>query len=369
MKKFFTLVVATIVAFGATVFAQTPAIEQDRFFDETYVGVEIGYGAKVHSWDMQGLNLGLRWGKWFTPQIGAEFEGGIQFSDNSTNRVLYHRVGVNALLNLDYLNGYRGHRNLCEVVPFVGIGWQRNYQYWDHGYFKMYPENALYTKMGLHIDFNVGNGWQVNIIPSVAYQLTPTKLQYNVNRLDMSLAVGATYNFKNSHGTHWFTVSDKVYTQAQMDELLAVTNELRANNESLRKALEDCMNRPATIIEETKVVTNTVTNTDVVTKPVFATIGFERNSAKILGVYDLNVRTIADFMKASDQHFTVVGFASEEGNAEYNEALSLRRAQAVADALEAYGVDPAKIHVEGKGATTEFGNALDLNRTVQIVVE
>ena len=357
MKKF----VAIFAMMFAFVFAnaQTLPIKQDRFFDETYVGVELGYGAKVHSWDWEGLNLGLRWGKWFTPQIGAEFEGGIQFSDNSTNRVLYHRVGVNALLNLDYLNGYRGHRNLCEVVPFVGVGWQRNYQYWDHGYFKMHPVNTMYTKMGLHIDFNLKNGWQMNIIPAVAY--TFPEYKYDVRNLDMSLMVGVTYNFKNSHGTHWFETCDKVYTQAQMDEVLAFTNELRENNEMLRAALEDCLNRPTTVVSEVE--------TKTVVKPVFATIGFEQNSDKILGVYDLNVRTIADFMKASNQHFTIVGFASEEGNAEYNQALSVRRAEAVAEALESYGVDPAKLHVEGKGATTEFGNALDLNRTVQIVAE
>ena len=363
MKKFLTLVVATIVAFGATAFAQTRAIEQDRFFDETYVGITIGEDGMGKSGDWVGMNAGLRLGKWFTPQFGLELEGTAQFND-FYKRINSHRVGVNALVNLNYLNGYRGHRNDCEFVPFVGLGWQRNYNPCEACQSPF--GNYLYTKMGLQVNVNMGKGWQFNIIPQVAYNLSgPGKLQYNVNYLDYGIALGVTYNFKNSHGTHFFKVSDAVYTQAQMDEVLALTNELRANNETLRLALEDCMNRPT----ETTVVEEKTVETKTVTKPVFATIGFERNSAKILGVYDLNVRTIADFMKASDQHFTVVGFASEEGNAEYNEALSLRRAQAVATALESYGVDPAKIHVEGKGATTEFGTALDLNRTVQIMVE
>lgn len=366
MKKIFGLLIA-MVAFVATASAQTPAIEQDRFFDETYVGVTIGETGMGKSGDWIGMNAGLRWGKWFTPQVGFEIEGTAQFND-FYKRINSHRVGINALLNLDYLAGYRGYRQDVEVVPFVGLGWQRNYNPCANCQSPF--GNYLYTKMGVQVNINFKHGWQFNIIPQVAYNLSgPGKLQYNVNYLDYGLALGVTYNFKNSHGTHFFKVTDAVYTQKQWDELNAEINEIKANNHALRLALEDCLSKPqkVEVIEETTVITNTEVNT--VVKPVFATIGFQQGSSKILPVYDLNIRTIADFIKASDQHFTVVGFASEEGNADFNQTLSLNRAKAVAQALINYGVDPAKIHAEGKGATDEFGNALDLNRTVQIVAE
>lgn len=356
MKRIFTFLFG-LVAFVATMNAQKPAIEQGRIFDETYVGVTVGTEGQPKTGDWLGMSAGLRVGKWFTPRFGLELDGDARFND-FYKRIREHRVGINAMTNLNYIGGYYGYRQDVEVVPFVGIGWQRNYDI---------LANNMYTKMGVRVDINLRKGWQFNIIPQVSYNLSaPGKLQYNVNYMDLGIALGVTYNFKNSHGTHFFKACDKRYTQDQWDELMAVTNELRKSNndllmalELMRKDLDECLSRPTGVIE----------TTEVVTKPVFATIGFEQNSDKILGVYDLNVRTIADFIKATDQHFTIVGFASEEGNAEYNQELSIRRARAVANALEQYGVDANKLHIEGKGATDEFGATLDLNRTVQIIAE
>jgi len=67
----------------------------------------------------------------------------------------------------------------------------------------------------------------------------------------------------------------------------------------------------------------------------------------------------------------IAGHADSRGNAEYNLELSQRRALSVAAALEAAGLDPARMQVEALGAS---GPALDpdgnsLRRRVTLVLE
>jgi outer membrane protein OmpA-like peptidoglycan-associated protein len=71
---------------------------------------------------------------------------------------------------------------------------------------------------------------------------------------------------------------------------------------------------------------------------------------------------------------TVVGHTDAEGTQENNQALSQRRAQAVADYLESKNVNPTRLAAVGKGETepvsdnkTEAGRRA--NRRVEILVE
>ncbi|MCH5167414.1 MAG: OmpA family protein [Erysipelotrichales bacterium] len=385
MKKFFTLVVAMIMAVGATFAQTTHDCEQSnyaghaRFFDNWTIGLEGGVQTNLYDWNTpEGAVIGLNLNKYIVPQFRVSLQGYMGFNNtgmwNTPAGHVHNGTGVDNVQV--YLTGgwnlmntfskYTGKPKVFEIETEIGVGYGHffyNPSTWNYG--------VVLGKTGLDFRFNLGKAraWAIDIRPTFIWDFTNALAYEQIasNRTAVfQVTAGVEYRFNTSNGTHNMKPAD-LYDCVEVNALNMRINELLACNDELKKALEECLNRPkeVEVVEETTVVTNT----NVVTKPVFATIGFERNSSKILGVYDLNVRTIADFMKASDQHFTVVGFASEEGNVDYNEALSLRRAQAVADALEAYGVDPAKIHVEGKGATTEFGNALDLNRTVQIVAE
>ena len=69
--------------------------------------------------------------------------------------------------------------------------------------------------------------------------------------------------------------------------------------------------------------------------------------------------------------FTLIGHTSSEGADAYNDDLSQRRAQAVAAAMVARGLDPARVSAEGRGErqpiadnTTETGRSM--NRRVEI---
>lgn len=90
-----------------------------------------------------------------------------------------------------------------------------------------------------------------------------------------------------------------------------------------------------------------------------------------LNKYDITPRTaiqldyLAKMMKASDQSFTLIGLASEEGTEKINDALSENRAKAVRQALIDRGVAADKLTIEWKGASTQF-KGLPQNRAVII---
>lgn len=340
MKKI-VFIFATLIAF---VCANAQSLKQDKLFDETFIGATVGITG--HSNDWLGMNAGLRVGKWFTPRIGMELEGTAQFN-NFYRTILNHRVGINALANLNYLAGYKGTRHDCEFVPFVGIGWQRNYDI---------ISNDFYTKMGLQININFKHGWQFNIIPQVAYNLSaPGKLQYNVNYMDYGIALGVTYNFKNSHGTHYFAMCDKKYTQAEFDYINAQINALRAQ-------LEECQNRPV----ETITVTETVTETRTLPIYILPNVQFLFASSKISDTSIASLYEIGETMMAHPENrWIITGYASNEGSEEYNLNLSRERAEAVYHHLVRYGVDPTKMEIVAGGITDEYPEPC-LNRVVVI---
>ena len=96
---------------------------------------------------------------------------------------------------------------------------------------------------------------------------------------------------------------------------------------------------------------------------------------------ELSAKSKADLNKAVKQikadkpeKVMVRAYADTTGPAQYNEALSQRRANAVADYLIKEGVCPKKVSAKGYGATASFDAATTAagraqNRRAEIVVE
>lgn len=64
----------------------------------------------------------------------------------------------------------------------------------------------------------------------------------------------------------------------------------------------------------------------------------------------------------------VNGYASIEGNPNFNQTLSQNRAGAVAQYLTSQGVNPNRISAYGRGATTQFGSSYEPNRRVELTI-
>jgi OOP family OmpA-OmpF porin len=109
-------------------------------------------------------------------------------------------------------------------------------------------------------------------------------------------------------------------------------------------------------------------------KPQSAIIYFAFDSAKLSDVgRSIVAETVEKAKEADAQEFTVTGHADRAGPADYNMNLSLRRANAVREALVSMGVNPAFISIAGRGEAenavpTADGVAEQANRRVELIV-
>ena len=103
--------------------------------------------------------------------------------------------------------------------------------------------------------------------------------------------------------------------------------------------------------------------------------GFNTNSSDIKPGFHTTMDKIADVVtRYGKTTLTVAGHTDDVGSAQYNQQLSQRRAQAVAQYLESHRVDPVRLAIVGKGEsmpiasnTSDSGRAE--NRRVEIYVE
>jgi len=108
-------------------------------------------------------------------------------------------------------------------------------------------------------------------------------------------------------------------------------------------------------------------------KPQSAIIYFAFDSAKLSDVGKQIVADTVESAKAANaKEFSVTGYADRAGPEDYNLNLSLRRANAVHDALVSLGVDPALISIAGRGEAenavpTPDGVAEQANRRVEVI--
>lgn len=105
-----------------------------------------------------------------------------------------------------------------------------------------------------------------------------------------------------------------------------------------------------------------------------AAIGFRINfafdSAALPSAADGMIDRIAELMKEAPQiRLRVEGHTDATGSAEYNEALSERRALSVAEYLVRHGIEPGRLIVVGKGMKEPLGEDrfAPANRRVQFV--
>jgi len=372
MKKLVLMLAAASMA--ASVSAQTVA--ESKTFDNIYVGINGGVATKTtgHKWlsDLD-PNAGIRIGRYFTPVFGLAVEGNAYFSNKpwgSTGTVVRAtNASLLGTVNLsNWFGGYKGEPRAFEVSALYGLGWMHVFT--NNKAFKAATENQrnrMTSKAALDFAFNFGSQkqFQFYVEPSINFAflgqskskelvatgnpLAPVAVAdhqeygykaasqagqpaYNINNSFVQLNAGFIYKFKNSNGTHNFTIVTP-RDQAEIDALNAQINELR--------------NRKPQVI--TKEVVKEVPSVQV----------------KELSVSDLVFVTFAqgksiltnDAKKALNNvkegvHVQIVGTASPEGSKELNDRLSQARADVVANYLKGRGVIVDEATGKGVQGTT-----------------
>lgn len=374
MKKL--LLIFAAATFTASVSAQT--VTESKLLDNIYVGVNGGVATKTtgHGWlgDLN-ANAGLRVGRYITPVFGLAVESNVYFSNQPYKSVgtLVRFMDTHALgtLNLSNLfGGYKGEPRPFEVSAIYGLGWRHIF-----GAGAMHVgDNMMTSKAGLDFAFNFGKNkvWQLYIEPAMVWALTgnqttqefDNRAQYNINRSMFQLNAGIVYKFKNSNGTHNFTIAE-LRNQAEIDGLNAKINDLRSDLDGkdaqlaakdrqiadLQNALDECNKKP--VYEKPATATN-----------LQPTVLFRQGKSVVDKAQYAPIELIAQYMKNHPEaKVEIKGYASPEGSAELNQKLSEKRAEAVKDILvKRYKIAADRLTTKGCGATDKLFEQVEFNR-------
>ena len=298
-------------------------------------------------------------GKWFTPGLGlrTKFQGvwGRQVYDDVKHTRHIWTLNENVLFNLsNMLYGYNPER-VWNFVPFLGGGSIRNCS--DNNYAMNLSFGILNTfrvsnKVG--INFELGWNYAEEDFDGISAGKGNRIWEGKDNRLYAE--VGLTFNLGKAT---WEKTPDvdaiKALSQSQIDALNAQLNDANSENARLKNLLAEKKNEaPAT-----------VKNYSNAPMSVF----FNINKAKVASRKDLvNVKGLADYAKENNVNLVVTGYAdSATGSAAYNQMLSERRAETVANELVKMGVSRDQITTEGKGGVKDLSPVSNHRRaTVKI---
>ena len=393
MKKIFTLCAAAALAVSAS--AQT--VTESKTFDNWYIGINGGLATGIHpsqlgcggSWAKDITpNAGIRVGRYFTPVFGLAAESNVYFADlhhtgrtgnnlfaNVTNTLITSmNTSLIATVNFsNWFGGYKGAPRTFEVSGVYGLGWGHVFGGEDGA---RYAKNwntcdkvdFLTSKAGVDFAFNLGKAkaWQIYIEPAVIWNLEGAQkgVRYDANYADFQLNAGVVYKFKNSNGTHNFTVA-QLRDQSEIDGLNAKINDLRndlngkdseiaAKNKriaDLQNALDECNKKPKYVKPAT------ATNLQ-------PTVLFQQGKSNVEKSQMPNIELIAQYMKNHPEaNIEIKGYASPEGPKELNQKLSEKRAEAVKKVLvKKYKIAAGRLTTKGMGATDKLFKQVEFNR-------
>ena len=369
MKKLVLLFAAAAMA--VSVSAQT--VTESKTFDNFYIGINGGAQVKTtnEAW-MKNLNsnAGLRIGRWFTPVFGLAAESNVYFNDHCSHfmpqsKTIARYMNTSLIATVNFSNwfaGYKGEPRTFEFVPVFGFGW-------GHTFGTEENFNVLTSKAGIDFTFNLGSkkAWQIYVEPSMNWALNGYGYEgvaYDINKSAFQLNAGIVYKFKNSNGSHNFTIA-QLRDQNEIDGLNSQINSLRGDLndkdaqlsakdkqiKDLQNALDECNKKPKYVKPAT------ATNLQ-------PTVLFRQGKAVVDKSQMPNIELIAQYMKNhQDAKVEIKGYASPEGNKDFNQALSQKRADAVKNVLvKKYKIAADRLTTKGMGATDKLFKQVEFNR-------
>ena len=368
MKKFTMMFAAALIAASAS--AQN--VTESKTFDNVYVGINGGFQTKTtnEAWFKNlNSNVGVRVGRWFTPVFGLAAESNVYFNDHcahfmpqSKTFARYMNTSLIATVNFsNWFAGYKGEPRTFEFIPVFGLGWGHTFGTEDN-------VNALTSKVGADFTFNFGanKAWQFFVEPSLNYALNGygyEGTQYNLDKSMFQLNVGVNYKFKNSNGSHNFTIAK--LDQSEIDGLNAQINGLRndLNGKDAQLAAKDKKIADLQNALNKAPKTNTIV-TAAPTANLQPTVLFRQGKTVVDASQMGNIELIAQYMKNHPEaKVEIKGFASPEGSKEVNDRIANARANAVKNVLvNKYKIAADRLTTKGMGATDGLFKQVEFNR-------
>lgn len=358
-------------------------IETPRFDANWSAGLEGGVSTPLahgHSFfpDMRGI-VGAHVQKQIAPAFGLGVEA--SFGVNTSSWYGHHSVtafdnsyvGAYGAVNLMNLFG----RSCCAVRPFeiellAGAGWGHDYVY--NGPNENYGRkdwNYFATRAGVRFNFNVNSHVTISLKPTVTWNMTGSAYQpefdikwtsagYSRKLATFDCMLGLTYHFGPRFTKATLGSPDE--TEALNNEINRLRGEIAACNAAtaaaaataadLANQLQACQNRKPEIVKE-------VSNNLQSVRYIFYKVG----SSVITSDQMPNVEMVASYLKNhKDATVMVKGYASQDGNLDFNIKLAQARAESVKNALvNKYGIKASRIKAEGEGIGHMFSEN-DWNR-------
>ncbi|MDO4310700.1 MAG: OmpA family protein [Prevotella sp.] len=389
MKKLlFTLALAGVSVAGMAQNNETAVPEMkysvatNSFWSNWFVQANLAgtafYSNEEQGWELSkspfksfrnNLGFSVAIGKWFTPGLGlrTKFNGvwgrtvvpvekEKAYDDNGNK---YWTLNEQALFNLS--NMFCGYSNtrVWNFIPYLGAGIGRNMSANTY---------AMGLSAGILNTFRVSDRFAINL--ELGYSLWETDMDgisYGAieskdgpaSRDQMfSVEVGLTYNVGK---TRWNKTPDvdalKALSQSQIDALNAQLADSQNENAKLKDMLAN--QKP---VETTKVVK------EIAAAPV--SVFFNIGKSRIASKKDLqNVKDLVEVAKANNSKIVVTGYAdSKTGSAAFNQKLSQKRADVVANELVKMGVSRDNIEVVAAGGVNTL-SPVSYNRRATVAIK
>ncbi len=300
-------------------------------------------------------------GKWATPVFGLRVKGQFAWGTAVISEPVlgyptsptFHQftISIQPMVNLTNLfGGYK--QRWWEISFYGGAGFMRNCSA---------DAYSPVVNAGLFNSWNVTKRFHINL--DIYGQLGDANLDgvtASVSRHGMVKSRDCQFGVSAGIGVNlgkvgWQKAPDMdailANHRAQLNELQNMIAALEAENADLKRKLAE---KPTEVVK-------TVTEFATTNSSVF----FNINKSEIASKKDLvNVKELADYAIANNKTVVVTGYAdSATGSPEYNQALSERRAETVADELVNMGVSRDNIEASGQGGVADL-EPVSYNRRV-----
>lgn len=327
-------------------------------FISNYSNQEVGVSNNPFSFDRGNFAFDVSVGKWATPSFGMRVKIGAAWAtqvNTPEDNPLYNQLQVSAQPLLNLHNLFAGYKpRVWNTIIYGSVGYHRNFDKSD---------NAFLVGAGWLNTFNVTKRFHINVdlyanmLEGDADGKSDGWGAYTHNDWQIGWSIGCGFNLGK---VGWDNAPDvdaiMAMNKAQLDALNASLAAQQAENDRLQALIKNHK------CPEAKQVTEVVTTS--------ASVFFNINKSRIASKKDLvNVKELAECAKANGKTIVVTGYAdAKTGSAEYNQALSERRAKAVAEELVKMGVSCDKIEVVGKGGVKDL-TPISYNRRVVVTLK
>lgn len=324
----------------------------------------LGYSKSPFKGFRSNVSPSIAIGKWFTPGLGLRTKAtgiwgrSVSSEDKSLNAMKFMNIQEQAMFNLsNMLCGYSDTR-VWNFIPYAGVGFLRNF---DENI------NAHAASLGVLNTWKLSRKWAVNL--DLSFNISDDDIDgadaphtvygTSVAKTDryFTAEIGLTYNLGKAT---WNKVPDvdaiNALHQSQLDALNAQLADANAENDRLNNLIKNHKCPEA----------KTVTVKEVAAAPV--SVFFNIGKSKIASRKDLqNVKALTETNK--DGKFVVTGYAdSKTGSAAFNQKLSQKRAETVANELVKMGVSRDNIEIVAAGGVNNL-TPISYNRRATVEIK